>query len=220
MKTLPVLCCGPETEPLDPDASETLAARFRALSDPTRVAIVNRLASTEECCVCDLNAAFDLSQPTISHHLKVLRDAGLVESSRRGTWAYYRLVPDAVRELRNTPEVKGPSSASRTRALQIARLVRAARRRRAVSGSRPVPSSGAVVEALEEVGIDVSGRTPKGLAREDVEGQPRRGPGCGGACPVLPGKGTSTEPADAGLCLEEVRELRAVIEQRVSSLPL
>jgi ArsR family transcriptional regulator, arsenate/arsenite/antimonite-responsive transcriptional repressor len=102
MKALPVLCCGPGTEALDPAASETLAARFRALSDPTRVAIVNRLASTEECCVCDLNAAFDLSQPTISHHLKVLRDAGLVESSRRGTWAYYRLVPDAVRELRNT----------------------------------------------------------------------------------------------------------------------
>ena len=100
MKMLPVLCCGPDVEPLDPMASETLAARFRALSDPTRVAIVNRLASTEECCVCDLNAAFELSQPTISHHLKVLRDAGLVESSRRGTWAYYRLVPDAVEELR------------------------------------------------------------------------------------------------------------------------
>src|SRR5215469_15570444 len=76
MKALPVLCCGPATEPLDPGASETLAARFRALSDPTRVAIVNRLASTEECCVCDLNTAFELSQPTISHHLKVLRDAG------------------------------------------------------------------------------------------------------------------------------------------------
>jgi ArsR family transcriptional regulator len=102
MKTLPVLCCGPGIEPLDSAASESLAARFRALSDPTRVAIVNRLASTEECCVCDLNAAFDLSQPTISHHLKVLRDAGLVESSRRGTWAYYRLVPDAVEELRHT----------------------------------------------------------------------------------------------------------------------
>ena len=102
MKTLPLLCCGPDVEPLDPVASETLAARFRALSDPTRVAIVNRLAANEECCVCDLNAAFDLSQPTISHHLKVLRDAGLVESSRRGTWVFYRLVPDAVSELRNT----------------------------------------------------------------------------------------------------------------------
>jgi ArsR family transcriptional regulator len=102
MQALPVICCGPAAEPLDQAASEVLAARFRALADPTRVAIVNRLASTEECCVCDLNAAFDLSQPTISHHLRVLRDAGLVESSRRGTWAYYRLVPDAVRELRHT----------------------------------------------------------------------------------------------------------------------
>jgi ArsR family transcriptional regulator len=103
MKTLlPVLCCGPSTEPLDAQASATLAARFHALSDPTRVAIVSRLASTDECCVCDLTAAFELAQPTISHHLKVLRDAGLVESSRRGTWAYYRLVPAAVRELRHT----------------------------------------------------------------------------------------------------------------------
>ena len=99
--TIPVLCCGPGTEPLAAHESEALAARFKALADPTRVAIVNRLAAAE-CCVCDLNAAFDLSQPTISHHLKVLRDAGLVESSRRGTWAYYRLVPDAVRALRQT----------------------------------------------------------------------------------------------------------------------
>src|SRR6185369_15721905 len=105
MKTiavLPVLCCGPGVETLAPAESDELAARFKALADPTRVAIVNRLAAAEECCVCDLNAAFDLSQPTISHHLKVLREAGLVESSRRGTWAYYRLVPDAVRELRHT----------------------------------------------------------------------------------------------------------------------
>jgi ArsR family transcriptional regulator len=100
--TIPVLCCGPETEPLDHRESAALAARFKALADPTRVAIVNRLAAADECCVCDLNAAFDLSQPTISHHLKVLRDAGLVEASRRGTWAYYRLVPDAVRALRQT----------------------------------------------------------------------------------------------------------------------
>src|SRR5919204_5809455 len=105
MQSLPVLqpiCCGPETPPLPEEARHEFAARFKALADPTRVAIVNRLAATDECCVCDLNAAFELSQPTISHHLRILRDAGLVESSRRGTWAYYRLVPDAVRELRNT----------------------------------------------------------------------------------------------------------------------
>src|SRR2546430_11871322 len=106
MKTLaviPELCWGPDVPPLAPAAAERLAARFRALADPTRVAIVNRLAQAEETCVCDLTAAFDLSQPTISHHLKVLREAGLVESSRRGTWAYYRLVPQAGRAPRGGP---------------------------------------------------------------------------------------------------------------------
>jgi ArsR family transcriptional regulator len=100
-KTLPVLCCGPSTAPLAGDDADRLAERFKALGDPTRVAIVNRLAQGE-CCVCDLNAAFDLAQPTISHHLKVLRDAGLVASTRRGTWAYYRLVDEAVLQLRQT----------------------------------------------------------------------------------------------------------------------
>src|ERR671932_2917765 len=103
MKTLTVLapiCCGPETPPLPVPARDALAARFKALADPTRVAIVNRLAGADEVCVCDLTAAFDLSQPTISHHLRILREAGLVESSRRGTWAYYRLVPEAVDALR------------------------------------------------------------------------------------------------------------------------
>ena len=103
MKTLPVLqpiCCGPETPPLPEEAREELAARFKALADPTRVALVNRLAAADEVCVCDLNTAFDLSQPTISHHLRILREAGLVESTRRGTWAYYRLVPEAIDSLR------------------------------------------------------------------------------------------------------------------------
>jgi ArsR family transcriptional regulator, arsenate/arsenite/antimonite-responsive transcriptional repressor len=100
MKTLPVLCCGPATPVLDPDQAGTLAERFKALADPARVTILNRLAAADEVCVCDFVAALDLAQPTVSHHLKVLRDAGLVESSRRGTWAFYRLVPDAVDALR------------------------------------------------------------------------------------------------------------------------
>ena len=100
--TLPVLCCGPATPALEAAEAESLAARFKALADPTRVAIVNRLAAADEVCVCDLNASFDLTQPTVSHHLKVLRDAGLVDSTRRGTWAYYRLVPEAVGALRHT----------------------------------------------------------------------------------------------------------------------
>jgi len=101
MQMLPVICCGPDVAPLDPAERETLAARFKALADPTRVAIVNRLAAAEEVCVCDFVAALDLAQPTVSHHLKVLREAGLVESSRRGTWAYYRLVPEAIAALQN-----------------------------------------------------------------------------------------------------------------------
>jgi ArsR family transcriptional regulator len=103
MQALPILqpiCCGSDAPPMPQEAAGELADRFRALADPTRVAIVNRLSSTDELCVCDLTAAFDLSQPTISHHLKILRDAGLVESSRRGTWAYYRLVPEALDTLR------------------------------------------------------------------------------------------------------------------------
>jgi len=97
--TLPQLCCGPDVPALEPAAAEQLATRFRALADPTRVAIVNRLDQAAETCVCDLTATFALSQPTISHHLKVLREAGLVESSRRGTWAYYRVVPEALGAL-------------------------------------------------------------------------------------------------------------------------
>jgi ArsR family transcriptional regulator len=97
---LPAICCGPETEPLTPLESDELAARFKALADPTRVAIINSLSATDEVCVCNLTETFDLSQPTISHHLKILRDAGLVESSRRGTWAYYRLVPETIAALR------------------------------------------------------------------------------------------------------------------------
>jgi ArsR family transcriptional regulator len=100
--TLPAICCGPATEPLAVHERDQLAAQFKALADPTRVAIVNHLSATDEVCVCNLVDAFDLSQPTISHHLKVLRDAGLVESSRRGTWAFYRLVPDALAALRAT----------------------------------------------------------------------------------------------------------------------
>jgi ArsR family transcriptional regulator, arsenate/arsenite/antimonite-responsive transcriptional repressor len=82
------------------EAAEDLALAFKALADPTRVGIVNRLSTIDEVCACDLTAAFELSQPTISHHLRILRDAGLIEAQARGTWAYYRLVPEAIERLR------------------------------------------------------------------------------------------------------------------------
>ncbi len=102
MKPLTVLqpiCCTSDAPPIAREAAADLAATFKALSDPTRVAIVNRLSTAEAVCVCDLTAAFDLSQPTISHHLRILRDAGLVEAEPRGTWAYYRLVAEAIDAL-------------------------------------------------------------------------------------------------------------------------
>ena len=103
MKKLRVLeqpCCAPGAPPLSKGSAAALAARFKALGDPARVAIVNRLAGADEVCVCELTAPLGLSQPTVSHHLRVLREAGLVEvARRRATWVYYRLVPEAVRDL-------------------------------------------------------------------------------------------------------------------------
>jgi DNA-binding transcriptional ArsR family regulator len=85
---------------MSPGAAADLALSFKALADPTRVSIVNRLAAGD-CCVCDLTAVFELSQPTVSHHLRILREAGLIETERRGTSALYRLVPDAIDRLRD-----------------------------------------------------------------------------------------------------------------------
>jgi ArsR family transcriptional regulator len=98
LKVLNQPCCAPGAPPLPRHDAERLAARFKALADPARVEIVNRLAGADEVCVCRLDIG--LSQPTVSHHLRVLREAGLVEVARkRGTWVYYRLVPEAVEQL-------------------------------------------------------------------------------------------------------------------------
>lgn len=78
-----------------------MVAIFRALGDPTRLEVFHLIASqTEAACVCDIVARFDVSQPTISHHLKVLREAGLVTVSRRGVWAYYAATPEGARIAR------------------------------------------------------------------------------------------------------------------------
>ena len=105
-KLLPVLdtagCENPLVrEPLtEPDAL-VLARVFKALADPVRLRLFSMIASYEggEVCVCNLTDAFDVTQPTISHHLKVLRDAGLTDSQRRGTWVYYRVRPEALARL-------------------------------------------------------------------------------------------------------------------------
>jgi ArsR family transcriptional regulator len=82
-------------EPLGEAAAAGLAQVFKALGDPVRLRLLSLIGAHQggEVCVCDLTTAFDLTQPTISHHLKVLREAGIITSERRGTWVYYRLVP-------------------------------------------------------------------------------------------------------------------------------
>jgi ArsR family transcriptional regulator, arsenate/arsenite/antimonite-responsive transcriptional repressor len=98
-KIATVTCCSPGAPPLRAKEFEDLSARFKALADPTRLAIVNRLASRGDSCVCEFNS-LGLAQPTISHHLRILREAGLIEvSHKRKTWVFYRLVPEAVEAL-------------------------------------------------------------------------------------------------------------------------
>ncbi|AOD24198.1 transcriptional regulator [Rhodococcus sp. p52] len=95
-------CCSPLVrQPLTGDRAADLARMFKALGDPVRLRLLSLVASHAggEACVCDISGSFDLSQPTISHHLRVLREAALLECERRGTWVYYRVVPAALRQL-------------------------------------------------------------------------------------------------------------------------
>ena len=108
-KSLPLLdpvetaaCCPPlSAEPLSAEQAELVAPQLKALADPVRLRLMSLVASHPggEACVCDLNEAFDLSQPTISHHLKVLHEAGLLDREKRGVWVYYRARTQALASL-------------------------------------------------------------------------------------------------------------------------
>src|ERR687897_2864443 len=92
-------CCTPLVrEPLSADEAEQLAGTMKALADPTRLRLLSIVAASEnaEACVCDLIEPVGLSQPTVSHHLKILTTAGFLTRSKRGTWAYFALVPGAL----------------------------------------------------------------------------------------------------------------------------
>lgn len=104
---LPVLastsayCTQSLTTPLGAETAAELAGAFKALGDPVRLRLLSLIASRpgEEVCVCELTPQFEQSQPTISHHLKVLREAGLIDCERRGTWVYYWTIPTALQRL-------------------------------------------------------------------------------------------------------------------------
>jgi ArsR family transcriptional regulator len=107
-----LVCCAPLASPsLSDKEIDATAALFRALADPARVRIVNVLATCgEPVCVCNLIEPLELSQPTVSHHMKKLVDAGLVEREQRGKWAYFTLNDDAVQKLAAVADLKGAPS--------------------------------------------------------------------------------------------------------------
>lgn len=104
----PVACCAPlAATALTQDEAEATARLFKALADPTRVRILNLLLSSDEpVCACDLFPATELSQPTVSFHLKKLLEAGLIRRQECGTWAYYRVDDDAMARLRHVADVR------------------------------------------------------------------------------------------------------------------
>jgi ArsR family transcriptional regulator len=110
---LPISCCGPLAAPrLSKDEVDATAALFRALGDPARVRILNVVATrTEPVCICELTAPLGLAQPTVSHHVRKLVDAGLLDREQRGKWAYLSLRPDAMTRLASLTDLKGATHA-------------------------------------------------------------------------------------------------------------
>ncbi|WP_310722846.1 metalloregulator ArsR/SmtB family transcription factor [Streptomyces sp. N2A] len=109
-------CCpGLSAAPLDEDQAADLAKVFKALGDPVRLRLMSMIASRGEggeVCVCELTPAFELSQPTISHHLKLLRQAGLIDCERRGTWVYYWVLPGVLGKLAAFLTTQQPAGAT------------------------------------------------------------------------------------------------------------
>jgi len=94
-------CCAVGEAPLSKRDAERLARAFKLIADPARLRLLSLIAAAGEVCQCDLQTPLRLSQPTVSHHLKVLVEAGLLEREKRGTWAFYRIVPSALAALRD-----------------------------------------------------------------------------------------------------------------------
>ncbi|OBI69432.1 helix-turn-helix transcriptional regulator [Mycobacterium sp. E796] len=106
-QTAPGCCPALSAAALEESQAAEFAAMFKALGDPVRLRLLSQIASHPggEACVCEISATFDVSQPTISHHLKLLRSAGLLDCERRGTWVYYWVIPSALRQLSSALQV-------------------------------------------------------------------------------------------------------------------
>lgn len=104
-----VTCCGLATTPVTDEDAARLAPVFKALGDPVRLRMASMIAAQPELCVCEITPAFDLSSGTISHHLRLLREAGLVGCERRGTYVYYWIEPAALAALSSLLSVTEPA---------------------------------------------------------------------------------------------------------------
>lgn len=113
----PPACCPPVlTRPVARETAADLAVLFRALADPARLQLLSLLSSAEsgECCVCDLTGPLGLAQPTVSYHLKLLANAGLIARTQRGTWAWFQIVPERFAELAKLLSELGATSTNAT----------------------------------------------------------------------------------------------------------
>lgn len=108
-------CCSPlAREPISADQAQQVASLLKAIAEPARLRLLSLVLSHEgaEACVCDLTPYFDLSQPTISHHLKVLHDSGLLDREKRGTWVFYKARPEAMQALGSLFTISGNAELS------------------------------------------------------------------------------------------------------------
>ena len=110
-------CCEPlAREPLSPGGADELAPLFKAIADPMRLRLLSLIACHDggESCVCDLTAAFDVTAPTVSYHLRILREAGLISAERRGTWVYYRVNPQVMARMSTVLTTEPAPAAARS----------------------------------------------------------------------------------------------------------
>jgi ArsR family transcriptional regulator, arsenate/arsenite/antimonite-responsive transcriptional repressor len=111
LQQAPSICCTPLLSgPLSPDEATEIAALFRVLGEPARLQLLGFIAAqpSGEACVCELTNLLELSQPTISHHLKVMYEVGLLDKERRGNWIYYKVVPERIEALRSILSISPP----------------------------------------------------------------------------------------------------------------
>lgn len=238
-------CCPREQHLLDDTTTEQLTTAIKALADPVRLRVFHHIAASRctSVCACHMPDVFGVSQPTLSHHLKKLTEAGLVDREMRGRWAHYTLRPEGLTVLRTfLDEIpSGRSTCSPERpsmpSLMFVCIHNAGRSQMAAAyahhlsgGAVEVRSAGsapaetinpAVRDAMLEEGIDISHEKPKILTPEAVQASDVViTMGCGDTCPYFPGKRYEDWKLDdpAGQGIDAVRPIRDEIRRRITAL--